>query len=339
MIKGEIKSKEVLNPKTILSKISEYDIFRYYISSKNWEINRVMNSPLRKDTNPSFVIFQKDDLSLRFKDFADSNHTGDCFQFVEIMFGVDYNKALEIIDKDFGLGIKNKPSEDSSNYKKIISEYKQPIEIQKRYTNIQVVTRKFTNEELQYWNEYYQDISDLRENNIYSIKKLYLNRQLIQLKETELKFGYFYDGRWKIYKPFAPRESKWIPNNVPNTAMDGKQNINNCDVAFITKSKKDYMVMKKIYPHSCAVQNEGWSCFSEENVNFLKSNSSRQVVSFDSDNPGVKNSKIVTEMFDFEYCNVPKYYLQEGIKDWADLAKKYGMQIIEHYLKQKFIIP
>lgn len=339
MIAGEKITDNLLNAKNILSKISEYDIFRFYISSRDWQVNRVMNSPIRKDVNPSFIIYQNDNLSLRFKDFAESSHFGDCFQFVQLMFGVNYNKALEIIDKDFGLGIKHEKTKGSPDYIKIISEYKQPVEIEKKYSHIQVITRKFTTEELNYWNQYYQDISDLRENNIYSVKKVYLNRQLLSLKESQLRFGYFYDGKWKIYSPFNSKQTKWIPNNVPITTMDGKENINGCELAFITKSKKDYMVVKKLYPHVCAVQNESWSCFSDENVNFLKNNSNRQVLSFDSDVPGVTNSKMVTEMFNFDYCNVPKYYLKEGIKDWADLAKMYGMQIIEHYLKQKFIIP
>jgi hypothetical protein len=43
-------------------------------------------------------------------------------------------------------------------------------------------------------------------------------------------------------------------------------------------------------------------------------------------------------MFDFDYTNVPRQYLAEGIKDWADLAKVHGLQAIEKYLKQKGIL-
>jgi hypothetical protein len=88
-----------------------------------------------------------------------------------------------------------------------------------------------------------------------------------------LRFGYLYDGHWKIYRPFANKKIKWVPNNVPITEMDGLDDIKDCDVAFINKSKKDYMVMKKVFPCCCAVQNEGMGCFSEENVNFIKENS------------------------------------------------------------------
>jgi hypothetical protein len=44
---------------------------------------------------------------------------------------------------------------------------------------------------LSYWNGYYQDISDLKREQIYSVDKVYLNKQLFPLKETELRFGYF----------------------------------------------------------------------------------------------------------------------------------------------------
>jgi len=161
---------------------------------------------------------------------------------------------------------------------------------------------------------------------------------MFPLKDTELRFGYFYDGHWKIYRPFADKKNKWVPNNVPITTMDGKDRIVNCDTAFINKSKKDYMVMRKLFPCSCAVQNEGMGCFSPENVEFLKTNSKKQILSFDSDITGVENSQQITKIFDFGYCNVPKKYLKEGIKDWADLAKTYDMKTIEDYLKTKKLL-
>jgi DNA primase len=109
-------------------------------------------------------------------------------------------------------------------------------------------------------------------------------------------------------------------------------------VAFINKSKKDYMVMKKVFPCCCAVQNEGVACFSDENVEYLKANSDRQILSFDADDVGVKNSQMITRLFDFEYANVPRKYLSEGIKDWADLAKEHGLRAIISYLNEKKLL-
>jgi hypothetical protein len=330
MITG--KKKTSLTPETILQRITEYDIFRWYMPDKSWKLNAVTFSPFRNENNPSFLIGNRYG-KLSFVDFADGTKKGDCFTFVKLLFNLaSIDDVLKLIDRDFGLGISGKPT---GEYKKITAEYQQPEELGKRYSHIQVVTRPFTQEELAYWNLYHQDIQDLRDNNIYSIKKLYFNKQSFFLKDTELRFGYFYDGHWKIYRPFADRKNKWVPNNVPITAMDGLNDVKNCSVAFINKSKKDYMVMKKIYPCCCAVQNEGIGAFSPENVEYLKANSDRQILSFDSDVAGVANSQQITKLFDFDYLNVPKKYLSEGIKDWADLAKDHGLKVIEDYLKEK----
>lgn len=96
--------------------------------------------------------------------------------------------------------------------------------------------------------------------------------------------------------------------------------------------------MKKVFPCSCAVQNEGIGCFSPENLEYIKANSDVQILSFDSDVVGVKNSQQITKLFDFQYTNVPRKYLSEGIKDWADLGKNYGLKTIENYLKEKNLL-
>jgi hypothetical protein len=334
MITGKKKTK--LTMQSVLDKITEYDIFRWYMPDKSWKLNRVTYSPYRNESNPSFIIGNKNG-NLSFIDFADTSRRGDCFEFVKTLHNLSsMDDVLKLIDRDFHLGIAS--GVVTEEYKKIVSAYKQPEDLGKRYSLIQVITRKFNNDELAYWNSYHQSLQDLRDNNVYAVKKVFLNKSLFAIKDNELTFGYFYDGHWKIYRPFADKKVKWVPNNVPITAMDGKLDITNCDVAFINKSKKDYMVMKKLFPCSCAVQNEGIGCFSEENIEYLRANSKKQILSFDSDVTGVANSQQITKVFGFGYLNVPKKYLTEGIKDWADLAKIHGMEVIENYLKQKKLL-
>jgi len=331
-----MKKQLPLRPERLLEKVSEYDIFRYYMPRTDWQINVVTFSPFRNERNPSFIIGNKHG-RLTFIDFGDTSKRGSCFDFVRTMFNVNLDEALKMIDRDMGLGMTR--STNTQEYKRIISEYKQPIKMSKTYTSVQAVVRRFTKEELAYWAQYHISEDELKANNVYSLSKVYLNKQLVTSSLDELRFGYLYDDRWKIYRPFAKdKRYKWVPNNVPITAMDGKEDIKQCDVAFINKSKKDYMVMKKIFPCSCAVQNEGLGCFSPENVEYIKSNSASQILSFDADVTGVENSQQITQMFDFGYCNVPRKYLAQGIKDWADLAKAHGMKAIEDYLKEKELL-
>jgi DNA primase len=335
MVNG-MKKQLPLRPERLLEKVSEYDIFRYYMPRSNWQVNVVTLSPFRNERSPSFIIGNKHG-RLTFIDFGDTSKRGSCFDFVRMMFNVNLDEALKMIDRDLGLGMTR--STNTQEYKRIISDYKQPIKVDKIYTSVQAVVRRFTNEELAYWAQYHISEDELNANNVYSLSKVYLNKQLVTSSLDELRFGYLYDDRWKIYRPFAKEKRyKWVPNNVPITAMDGKDDIKECDVAFINKSKKDYMVMKKLFPCSCAVQNEGLGCFSPENVEYIKSNSASQILSFDSDVTGVENSQQITQMFNFGYCNVPRKYLSQGIKDWADLAKAHGMQAIENYLKEKELL-
>lgn len=327
MIKG--KKKEELSSDSILKRITEYDIYRRYFG--DFEINKVTKNHLRSEENASFIIGNKNGY-LSHWDFGDSYWRGDCFSLVMQIYKCDYNTALKIIDRDFGLGISS--NENIGAYKTIVSRYEQP-KVTKKNNLIQVIVRKFTSEELNYWKQYHIDIEDLKRNNVFSIKSLFLNRKRFYLNENELRFGYYYDGYWKIYRPFASKKLKWLPNNVPITTLDGKENIVNCDIAFINKSKKDMMVTYKVYPCTIAVQNESFACFSQENVNYIKENSKYQILSFDADTPGVKNSIEVTKMFGFDYCNVPKRYLSQGIKDWADLAKVYGLKEVEKIITEK----
>ncbi len=334
MIQGN--KKESLTPTNILSKITEYDIFKRYMGGIKWNVNKLAESPFRKERTPSFLISNRGG-NLFFIDYGDTSKKGDCFAFVKQLHSCDFNTALKIIDVDFGLGFSN-VSTNLGAYKEITKDYKQPEELGKRYSLIQVVTRKFTLEELSYWNQYHQSLDDLRAENVYAIKKLFLNKQLFNVKETELKFGYFYDGHWKIYRPFGTPKQKWVPNNVPITYLEGKENVIGVQKALITKSKKDKMVLRKLFPATCATQNEGIACFSEENVKFLKENSEEQVLVYDSDSAGVTNSTQITSLFDFGYCNVPRSYLSDGINDFADLAKDYGLDKVEKILKRKNII-
>lgn len=327
-----------LTVETVLQRITPYDIFRYYIPEKGWKVNQHFHSPFRKDEHPSFIIGNRSG-NLLFVDFADNFKKGDCFAFVKMFEGYsNMNEVLARIDKDFGLGLSGAET-NTETYKAIKAEYSQPEELGKRYTNIQVITKPFTKEELAYWNEYHQDIQDLRDNNVFSIKKVFMNKQLFTMSDSDLRFGYYYDGHWKIYRPHAINKSKkWVPNNVPIHTMEGLHNIGNSTYAFINKSKKDYMVVKKLIQSTCATQSENIACFTEENVKYLKDNSKRQILSFDSDLPGVTASQQITKIFDFDYMNVPREHLKDDIKDWAELARVKGMSILEKIFQEKGLL-
>ena len=331
MIKGKVRID--LTAENILRIVTSFDIFHFYMGSNKWKINEATNSPLHPDANPSFLIGNKSG-NLTFIDFS-MNVGGDCFAFVMALYGCAYDDALRLIDHDLGLGIC-----DTSNigeYKKIVSTYKQPEEDSEKYSvMIQVVTRRFTKEELGYWAKYHVDIQELRDNHIYSIDKMFLNRKRFPLKDTELRFGYLYEGRyWKIYVPFAPKKRKWL-SNVPLKLMGGLENLNKDHNTLICKSLKDQLVCRKVYPYVCHCQNESLAAFSQENVEYINNNSKFVFYAGDSDDPGKAASRIVTEAFNWKHINPPDRLLPL-VKDMADWGKM-SLKEIENHFKIKGVI-
>ena len=333
MITGTRRTQLTID--NVLQRISAYDIFRYYMGSRKWKLNEATLSPFREEENPSFVIGNRNGY-LSFIDFTTSS-SGDCFTFVKLLYNINsMDEVLKKIDSDFGLGISS--IQNVGNYKIITGKYKQPeIELGKRYSVIQCITRKFTKEELAYWAEYYQDINDLRENSIYSLSKVYLNRQLFPLKDGELRFGYLIkNSYWKLYFPYASKKKKWLSNVPLNTAY-GLENLSKDKNTLIVDSLKDHLVCRKIYNNVVQVQNESISSISTETVEFINNNSKTVFVGFDADAPGKNASRIITQMFNWKHINTPDYLLPE-VKDWAGMGKALGLDAIKNHFIKKGLI-
>lgn len=327
MIRG--KKRVRLTPDVVLNVITAFDIFRFYMPNRNWEVNKQTYSPFRQEDNPSFVIGDRGG-SLHFIDFADLTKRGGPFDFVMMRYGLTLDEVLQKIDSDFGLGF---GSEKRGNYKEIVSEYKQPESLGKRYSLIQVITRKFTNVELSYWNSYHQSEDDLRSNHVYSIKEVYLNRQRFPITD-QIRFGYLYEGCWKIYRPFAKtKKEKWL-SNVPLTLAYGLENLSKGYNSLVTKSLKDYMVCKKVYPYVCHVQNESIAAFSRETVDIINNNSDVVFYGGDSDQKGKDASYIITSAFGWKHINPPDRLLP-NTKDFADWGRLEGLGALEQHFKIK----
>ena len=98
-----------------------------------------------------------------------------------------------------------------------------------------MITKKFTKEDLNYWGEYYIDVQDLRDNHVYSIEKVFLNRKRFPTKDNELKFSYLFGDKWKIYFPKREKKKKWLCN-VPLTTSWGLKNLDTDHNSIIAKS-------------------------------------------------------------------------------------------------------
>lgn len=327
-IKKQVDLKDL-----IFEKVSQEQIFRFYYPYK-FTLNQRCLSCFQKENHPSMIIGTKSQSGdIIFKCF-NSSHKGDCISFVMQLYNLDYLDTLEKIAEDFGL-----KENSNTKYEQIIKELpKTTIVKQKKAPDIVVSTRQFNKEELSYWNDYYQDIEDLKREHIYVPKKIWINKQSVYVNPLELTFCYYYPDldKWKIYKPFSPKTKKWL-SNIPLQTSWGLENIDKNKNTLICKSKKDYMVCRKIYSNITGVQNESTAAFSDKFVNHLKENSKLIYYGGDSDAPGKAASYLITQQFGFKHINPIDSLLPET-KDWADWAKYQGIEkVYNHFVKKSII--
>jgi hypothetical protein len=141
----------------------------------------------------------------------------------------------------------------------------------------------------------------------------------------------------KIYMPDREKSSKW-KSNIPCAYVEGLEKLNGDPRVLITKSKKDRLVLSRIVPYPVLnVQNEGHSGYTAE---FRKLLEGRIVtIMYDNDPPGVTNCKKICDAYGYQYVNVPRHLLQEGVKDAADWVASTGSyEQLQKFMKSKQII-
>jgi hypothetical protein len=324
------KRKPVIQIEDIFAKTDDYSIYRYYLGE--FKVNGNISSPFRKDNNPSFGIYMKDG-RLFHNDMGDAAYHGDCIALVQQLFNISYLEAIQKIAKDFG--ISNTGVDCCSR----IVKYTKPVLEQKRYTVIRcTVKSKFTKAEIEYWASFGITPEECKKEDIYAIKEWTLNGYKQEIKKGELCFGYLFPGiGWKIYKPLASKEDKW-KSNIDMTLVENKCSIPGASKVLVTKARKDRVILSKLLPEWAVVnvQNESELCYTKEFVEMLQGK--EVVVNYDCDPAGKKASLLVTKKYGFRHINVPDKYLEEGIKDLADLYKKYGPDPIITHFKNKQLI-
>lgn len=337
MIKGKQREKELLSKELVLSKVDDYNIIRYYLG-QDFNFKKKYSSPFRKDNTPNLCFFVGDNGSIFFKDFA-TGRSGDCFQFVQYLHNLNFYEALMRVDEDMGLGLQS--------HKPVLKVQlsKKPDSIPKQSKVIQIVPKEFDQRDLDYWDSYHITKEELAKKNVYSIDKLYINKRLIPNIGNELRFAYLFDNYLKIYTPFS-KTIKWV-SSCPNDFISGFDEIKykvfrgtQSDKLIISKSVKDEIILSKFFPDVCSTQNESSAAINNENMQYiLKGYKPENVyIAYDNDKAGVDASTYFTKNYGFNYVNVPKVFIREGIKDWADFAKYKDLETVGNYLKIKNLI-
>lgn len=311
----------------ILAKISEYDIYRYYLG--DFVIGSPFCNPLRGEANPSMVV-REYNTHLYHTDYGSDWYRGDCFDLVSQKYGCDYNNALLWVQKDFGLS-------DQAGRTGIVT-WKQPEGMSKKPLKLHVVTQRPTQEFLSWWNTYLQDISDLRRENVYCPREIYRNLRKLPMKKTDLIICYYYPevDKWKIYRPYKTKKTKDTPpedwkwdTNLDFTHVENLSPLVGAQKGLLTAKKKDRMYLAKLLETDkiCNVQAEDPATVNEKTLGVLKEIPNRWG-NGDDDEKGHRFTNWLGKEHEFKTI--------QG--DFPDMGRELGHKAVLHHFKLKGFI-
>ena len=302
----------------ILNRIPEEQIMEHYLGVKIQK--GLFRSPLRKDQKPTASFYRDRRGRLIMKDFSGA-FSGDCFAVVMERFQCSYYMALQIIANDFGIIRRD----DLTKHKPKI-EYSGIKFEEKESAKIQIKTRDFTEDELNWWLKYGITKQTLEKFRVYPVDAVWLNDQLFyQNLDKKPVFGY-YGGikngleQWRIYFPGNTRYkfiSNWKQEQIQGAHMLSKEG---GDYIIITKSLKDVMALYEFGVPAIAPCSENLFV-TKAQYEQLKKHYKHIYVYYDNDLPGVQAMRKIHKQFPEVTCIMLH---REDAKDFSDYRKAFG---------------
>lgn len=311
---------EQISKELILSRVSEEQIFAYYIGPEIIS-RKLFRSKIRNDKNPTCSMYRNKSGTLIYKDFATGEHLS-CFNYVMSLYRCNYYEALKIIANDFGI-IQNQNLQ--KNRGKIIPK---DIKIEeKEFSKIQVEIQDFTEVELRWWNKYGITKEILEKFDVYSCKHVFLNGQLCAKSSQNCPiFGYYgkkYHGEelWRCY--FPKRDSYRFLTNWPSKKIQGYDQLpKKGKLLIITKSQKDNMCLYSMGIPACSPNSET-QFISDIMLEELKTRFDNIIVLFDNDSTGISfMNKLKKQHPELIYTWIPRKYEAKDISDFYKMYKR-----------------
>ena len=347
----EIVESGFISKDKILKYVSQEDIFELVFGYKPIEFEYV-TSPFREDTNPGcWFEIDLNTNKLRFTDFADTRVINgvkmsniDCFDSVMIYFGLpNFYKTLEFIKAKL---IDGKDVKHDIVHHKVI---KNPKKREKKKVRILMNTRDFYLTDRNFWElRYGITKQNLIDDKVFPIRKFKLFNTKSgdhMFRTNDIAYGYteFKSGNKKIYRPKQKGAKRFITNCDADDVGGMNTNIKSGRLLIITKSYKDYRVLRNLGLNVRWLQNEGMFPKSTEFWNLI-SNFDQVVVFFDNDSAGIKAAEDLVNLINFTEINkassvhLPVELLAKAITDPSDLVHKRNQSELINFLKIKKIL-
>ena len=337
--------REYMDKKTILKYVTESDIFELVFKFKPKEFDYV-TSPFRPDKNPDcWFHYSPTKGELRFNDFGDNREIRGikmrnlgCFDAVMVYYNLSFYDTIKfVIDKlIYGEEIEMKDSLDT------------PLKPKIKDTEIFVEARRFLISDKNFWFDRYGiSKKNLIEDRVFPVSKYHIKSHkgnFSSLVRTNTYcFADFNDNKKKLYRPFNKSSSRFITNCTQDDIGGLNHLPESYDKLVITKSYKDYRVLKNQGLNVIWFQNEGMYpsmelllpiCYKAQDV----------IIFFDNDNAGIKASDklkgIINSFIENKSRNVylPVKLYKESITDPSDFIERYGRDSLIKFLSNNAIL-
>lgn len=298
----------MISKESVLRKVSEKDIYSHYLKVTNFKNN--ISSPFTEDKKPSFKVYTKNNT---FKCFSSGNQ-GDVFQFVAYLKHFDvrkeFPKVLSAIVKDLNLVIEDKPENAIINLK----------------------TKKFTKNSLEYWEKLGVSAEVLEKYNVQHLDyyEFHKEGQLKKFKLYNGLMGFVYNlkDKRKIYVPEqGDKAKKFFKTEFTESSIFGLEQLpEKVSNLIITAGEKDCITANANGFYSISFNSE--TVFpSASTIRMLREKCDKLFICYDSDKNGVQYSSKLSIKY-----NIPRIELPQEFNDIAEYlpANKEGFrQLIE----------
>ncbi|MDR1562243.1 MAG: toprim domain-containing protein, partial [Dysgonamonadaceae bacterium] len=297
----------MLNKDALLKQTNNgLDVFKHYISG-NWRVGRNFLNPLYDDGKASCnIYYDRRSQTYKMKDFGNDAFSGDCFDIVGKIKGLDCNnpkdfvEILRTVNRDLGLGFDecdyyyNTVSSPTVKKDKSLPTDSSPILATKKAKPYSIVEKPFSASETVFWQQYGILLETLKTYKVLSLREFHSENsegKLFSLRSTDNEPTFAYQGKRyvKIYRPFSEIRFLYGGTMPENYCFGLEQLPSKGDTLFITGGEKDVL--------SLASRGFNAICFNSETSNIAQTVIKKLtyrfkhiVLLYDSDKTGLESS-------------------------------------------------
>lgn len=306
-----------LNYQEILDRLSEKDIYEYYLGHKIKE-GMLYKCPFHEDSNPSLGFKLMPSMQLIHRCFG-CGERGNSINFVKKLNNLSFTDTIKLINKDM---IVNTPVHTSRE----VNRQSLGFSVESK-TKIYPITQNFNITDFNYWNQFYISLPLLNEYDVSSCKQVWLrtnDNKLVLFAEyskTNPIYCYKVDSNYKIYRPLNPTKiGKWLSTIKAEEIQGMTQLPSKGKLLFIASSMKDLLVLKVLGYDAIALGGEG-NRLPAKILDYLKACFDDIVIFYDNDNAGIKYGQKLSEEIEADYIYISEEYSEKDIAEYISTYK------------------